>query len=113
VNVYQLGVGFNMIQSETYCDNNSNRRDFLNAAGSNDEDACASYIAGLNADGTCSGGHFMQYTYDGDCRCCDSSYGQGSSSSINLYMLSGMSAPVNATYSTIDEGSYCGQNSQR
>jgi len=53
--------------------------------GSADTQACADYIQGLSDNGNCLSGHFMQYTSDGDCRCCDEGYSTSSSSSINLY----------------------------
>jgi len=57
--------------------------------GEQDEDSCGAYIQGLHETGECSGGVFMQYTYDGDCRCCDEGSSLGSSSSINLYRIGG------------------------
>lgn len=73
----------------SYCTANSNRVDFM-SGGYNDEAACAAHIMSLHNSGECSGGVYMQYTSDGDCRCCDVGSGLGESSSINLYRLGGI-----------------------
>jgi len=81
-------VSGEMIGEAQYCDGSSNRQDFF-ADGTYDLQACANYISELNDNGTCSGGVFMQYNYDGDCRCCPAEYTVSSSSSINLFRLVG------------------------
>jgi len=53
----------------------------------------------------------MQYTYDGDCRCCDVGYDLGSSGSINLYKLSGYVEDTQMTL--VASGSYCTESTNR
>jgi len=83
----------------------------LNGDGSQDIESCAAYIRDLNNDGTCTGGHFMQYDYDGDCRCCNPGYSIGTSSSIGLYQLSGGEAEeVERSWGLVANSQYCQQN---
>jgi len=96
---------FTTIQDGLYCTSNNNRQDFM-TNGVQDVQSCANYIARLNEDGSCSGGHFMQYTYDGDCRCCTTGYNTDTSESINLYQLG-------SAYSMESQGTYCTSNSNR
>jgi len=48
----------------------------------------------------------MQYTYDGDCRCCDEGYPTDTNESVNLFQL-GMGVE------TVQDGAYCSDNSNR
>jgi len=57
-------------------------------------------------DGTCSGNQFMQWTSDGDCRCCSPDSPTGESSSIDLWSLG-------IGYEYIEQGAYCTENSNR
>jgi len=117
IDLYQLGEqqetafesGWSMIEGGAYCDSNSNRQDFM-SGDSNDADACASYILGLHQDGTCSGGRFMQYNYDGDCRCCDEGSSISYSSSIDLYELGGQQS---VGFYMEESATYCTSNSNR
>jgi len=43
----------------------------------------------------------MQYTYDGDCRCCDVNSGLGESGSINLYRMPGDQLEDDAAWSPV------------
>jgi len=62
--------------------------------GSADLASCAQYIKGLNDIGTCTTGNFMQYQYDGDCRCCAEGSPIGDNQSVNVYKLNGPSPPA-------------------
>jgi len=104
-------ITFEMTSSQTYCDYNSNRQDFM-SGGAQDGQSCANYIQGLHDNGTCESGIFMQYTYDGDCRCCDAGSSASESGSINLYRLTSLAAP-DADYSGIVDGTICTSNSNR
>jgi len=74
----------------------------------NDVAACASHILSLHQSGECSGGVFMQYTSDGDCRCCDEGYSLGESDYIDLMRLGGYEE--SADWSLVNELESCDGN---